>query len=153
MEKIKIISLESYDNLTEIIMQEFNEAKSDEERKDILDALQETLEEQEQADIVTEVYREGDVYCKTVYVPSGTILVSGRYKIQQLSICSKGAFLIFSENEEYYKSVKEGSVFVSTEGTRRAAYALVDSVFTSILNVPSTIKKESSIKEYLFEDF
>ena len=150
MTNTRLISLEDNDDLTEIIKKEFLNASSDEDRADILDVLQETLEEMEQQEIKVEVYREGDVYCKTVYVPKGTMLVSGKYKVPQLSICSKGSFMIFSETEENYSVINEGKVFVSPEGTRRAAYAIVDSVFTSILNVPSTIKKESSIKEYLF---
>lgn len=144
---MKIIDIGGYDSLTDIIKKEFKESKTREERAEILDCLLETLETMEQTEIITDIKRVNNIYCKTVYVKGGTLLVGEKYRVEQINNCLLGGFIIFDELKGEY-NVSQGETFKSPRFTRRAAYALTDSIFQSIYEVKSIYEGEL-LSEYI----
>lgn len=145
METGKLIDIRVYDELTETILKEFSLAKNREDRKEILDSLLETLQEMEAKELFSDVIRVNNIYCKTVFVPKGTILVGEKYRVEQINNCLLGSFIIFDEAKGEY-SVRQGETFKSPRWTRRGAYAIEDSIFQSIYEVESTYRGDVLIQ-------
>jgi hypothetical protein len=148
-DNLKIIDIRVYDDLTELLIKEFSMSTDREDRAIILDSLLETLSEMEATEIKVLETRVGNIYCKTVYVPKGTLLVGEKYRVEQINNCLLGGFYIFDEVKGLY-TVRQGETFKSPRFTRRGAYALENSVFQSIYEVPSTYKRET-LNEYINE--
>lgn len=79
---------------------------------------------------VQEHFSDGKVYARTIFIPKGTVLVGHIHKRENLNIMSKGVLLLLTP--EGVKRVEAPYIRVSPPGTKRAAYALEDTWWTTI---------------------
>lgn len=71
------------------------------------------------------------VYAREMLIPAGTVLTGKIHKTAALSIMSKGALLLYLDDGST-REVRAPFTYVAPPGTRRAAYALEDTVWTVI---------------------
>lgn len=71
------------------------------------------------------------LYAREMFIPAGTTLTGKIHKYANLSIMSKGALELFLEDGTT-QIVRAPFTYVSPPGTRRAAHALEDTVWTVI---------------------
>lgn len=79
---------------------------------------------------VTDHFAPG-LYAREMFIPAGTVLTGKIHKYANLSIMSKGALRLFLEDGTT-KEVRAPFTYVAPPGTRRAAYALEDTVWTVV---------------------
>lgn len=71
------------------------------------------------------------LYARELHIPAGTVLTGKIHKHQNLNILSKGEISVFMEDGSVL-TVKAPYTVVSPAGTRRAAFAHTDVVWTTI---------------------
>lgn len=71
------------------------------------------------------------LYAREMLIPAGTVLTGKVHKYANLSIMSKGALRLFMEDGTT-KEVRAPLTYIAPPGTRRAALALEDTVWTVI---------------------
>ncbi len=71
------------------------------------------------------------LYAREMFIPAGTILTGKIHKFANLSIMSAGALRLFMEDGST-KEVRAPFTYVAEPGTRRAALALEDTVWTVV---------------------
>lgn len=71
-----------------------------------------------------------DVYARELHIPAGTTLVGEIHKFENLNILSKGTMVVTTE--EGVREVSAPFTVVSPPGTKRAAHALTDCIWTTI---------------------
>lgn len=71
------------------------------------------------------------IYARELHIPKGTCLTGKVHKFENLNILSQGALLILREDGSV-EQVRAPYTVVSPPGTRRAAFALEDTVWTTI---------------------
>lgn len=71
------------------------------------------------------------LYAREMFIPAGTTLTGKIHKYANLSIMSKGALELFLEDGTT-QIVRAPFTYVSPAGTRRAAHAIEDTVWTVI---------------------
>lgn len=76
------------------------------------------------------------VYAREITIPAGVTLVGKIHKFQQLNILSKGQMLVTTDDG--VRRVKAPFTVVSPPGTKRAAYALTECVWTTIHGTDET---------------
>lgn len=77
------------------------------------------------------------VYARELHIPAGTVLTGKIHKFQNLNILSQGRMQIFMDDGTT-KEVSAPFTVVSPPGTRRAALALTDCVWTTIHGTEET---------------
>lgn len=70
------------------------------------------------------------LYARELHIPKGTVLTGHIHKTQNLNIMSKGELTVLTEGGPV--RVKAPFTIVSPPGTKRAAYAHEDTVWTTI---------------------
>lgn len=96
-----------------------------------VDALESVLRNMEPADIPVTNYFSKGVYAREIFIPKGTTLTGKIHKYENLNIMSKGDISVMLEDGTV-KRVQAPFTIVSPPGTRRAAYAHEDTVWTTI---------------------
>jgi len=71
------------------------------------------------------------VYAREMTIPAGTVLTGKIHKTAALSIMSKGALLLYMEDGTT-REIRAPFTYIAPPGTRRAAYALEETVWTVI---------------------
>lgn len=71
------------------------------------------------------------LYAREMFIPAGTVLTGKIHKYANLSIMSKGALRLRLEDGST-QDVRAPFTYVAPPGTRRAAFALEDTVWTVI---------------------
>lgn len=115
------------DAVTAVVRQVIHEA-----RHDKLDALEAVIRSEcppVECPVVNH-FAPG-VYAREMTIPAGTVLTGKIHKTAALSIMSKGALLLYMEDGST-KEVRAPFTYVAPPGTRRAAYALEETVWTVI---------------------
>lgn len=79
---------------------------------------------------VTDHFAPG-LYAREMFIPAGTVLTGKIHKYANLSIMSKGALRLRLEDGST-RDVRAPFTYVAPAGTRRAAFALEDTVWTVI---------------------
>jgi hypothetical protein len=79
---------------------------------------------------VTDHFAPG-LYAREMFIPAETVLTGKIHKYANLSIMSKGALRLFMEDGST-QDVRAPFTYVAPPGTRRAALALEDTVWTVI---------------------
>lgn len=99
-------------------------------------------------------YFSKGVYARELFIPKGTVLTGEIHKHENLNIMSKGDLSVLTEDGVI--RVQAPFTIVSPPGTKRAAYAHEDTIWTTIHGTDSKdvdeIKQEfiaSSYQEYL----
>lgn len=76
------------------------------------------------------------VYARELFIPKGTVLTGEIHKYTNLNIMSMGELSVLTE--EGIKRVKAPFTIVSPPGTKRAAYAHEDTIWTTIHGTDET---------------
>ena len=86
------------------------------------------------------------VYARELHIPAGTVLTGKVHKYENLNILSQGRMSVFMEDGTVL-NVQAPYTVVSPPGTRRAAFAHSDCVWTTI---HGTEEKDVDVIEKLF---
>lgn len=104
---------------------------------DKIDALESTiLAELEPVEIVEKHHFSKGVYAREIFIPAGTVLTGFIHKYENFNILSMGEMSVLTEDGVI--EVKAPFSVVSPPGTRRAAYAHTDCVWTTIHGTDET---------------
>lgn len=81
-------------------------------------------------DLPVKHYFSKGVYARELFIPAGTVLTGEIHKHENLNIMSQGDMTVLTD--EGPKRVQAPFTIVSPAGTKRAAYAHTDTVWTTI---------------------
>jgi hypothetical protein len=96
-----------------------------------VDALEAALRQLPPADMPVKDYFSKGVYARELFIPKGTTLTGKIHKFENLNIMSKGDLSVMMEDGTVQR-VQAPFTVVSPPGTRRAAYAHEDTIWTTI---------------------
>ena len=94
-------------------------------RKEI-DRLQREMAVMPQAQLETEHYFSGGMYCRKLTRPAGTLIVGKVHKKDHFFLCAKGEIIAWSEGG--MKHLYAGDVICSKPGTKRVTLAVTDAI-------------------------
>lgn len=102
----------------------------------------------QQLELPTEHYFADGMYARVLPRPAGTVIVGKVHKREHFYICTKGSVQVYMDDE--VKTLNAGDILVSKPGTKRAVFALEDSV---CMTVHRTRKRNlERIEKELIED-
>jgi hypothetical protein len=79
---------------------------------------------------LTEHHFAPGVYARELFIPKGSVLTGKIHKTEHLNIVSQGRIAVSTQDGR--KIISAPCTFVSQPGTKRAGYALEDTVWTTI---------------------
>lgn len=91
-----------------------------------IDRLQAEMSKLPQAELETEHYFSGGMYCRKLIRPAGTLIVGKVHKNDHFFMCAKGEIIVWTEKG--MKKLVAGDIIESKSGTKRATYALTDAI-------------------------
>jgi len=91
-----------------------------------IDRLQREMAVMPQAQLETEHYFSGGMYCRKLTRPSGTLIVGKVHKKDHFFLCAKGEIIAWSEGG--MKHLYAGDVICSKPGTKRVTLAVTDAI-------------------------
>lgn len=91
-----------------------------------IERLQREMVAMPQAELQTEHYFSGGMYCRKLTRPAGTLIVGKVHKKDHFFLCAKGEIIAWSEGG--MRHLKEGDVIVSKPGTKRVTLAVTDAI-------------------------
>lgn len=113
--------------VAEVVAQEMRQARDDK-----IDALESMIRRDcPPVEFPVRHHFAPGVYARELTIPAGTVLTGKIHKTAALSIMSKGALLLFMEDGST-KRIEAPFTYVAPAGTRRAAYALSETVWTVV---------------------
>ena len=89
-----------------------------------------------QVDLRVVIHLAPGIHARELHIPAGTEVTGRVHKFENLNILSQGEMIVTTENGA--RHVKAPFTCVSPEGTKRAALALTDCVWTTILGTDET---------------
>jgi hypothetical protein len=92
--------------------------------------LEEAMLQHPQVEIKTTHYFAAGLYAREIFIPKGTLLTGKIHKTEHLNIISKGKISVATEDGN--KIIEAPCTIISRPGTKRAGYALEDTVWTTI---------------------
>lgn len=95
-----------------------------------IEHLEKEIRKFDQLDLPVKNYFSQGVYARELTIPKGCVLTGEIHKYTQLNILSKGDLTVITE--EGTRRITAPFTVVSPPGTKRAAYAHEDSVWTTI---------------------
>ena len=98
--------------------------------KDKIDALQEFMLEQPQAEIPIRNVFSGGVYAREIFIPKGTMLVGKVHMTEHLNICMQGDLTFLTVDGP--QRIKAPAMFSAPAGTKKLAYANEDSIWVNV---------------------
>ena len=120
------------------------------EMRDRISSLEDVLRNAEQCEIEPVHYFADGVYAREITILKDTVLTGKIHLTQHLNIISKGKIQIATESG--FKIIEAPYTMVSEPGTKRAGYALEDTVWTTIHVTDKTdieeIEKETVVETY-----
>jgi quercetin dioxygenase-like cupin family protein len=111
--------------------------------------LQEEVAKLPQVELPTEHFFADGMYARSVKRPAGTVIVGKVHKREHFYIVTKGKVSVFSGTTT--KVYESGDIVVSQPGTKRAVYALEDSICMTVHRTDKTDIEEIE-KELVEED-
>lgn len=112
-----------------------------------VEALQKAMLEQPQVKVETNHAFMNGIYARQIIIPAGVVIVGAKHKTEHPYLISKGkCYIINNGKREYFEAPYNG---ITKPGSKRAIYAIEDTVFTTFHPTEETdIKKiESEIIE------
>ena len=94
--------------------------------KDEILRLQSEMVKMPQAELETEHYFSGGMYCRKLIRPAGTLIVGKVHKKDHFFLCAKGQIIAWSEKGMV--TLNEGDVICSKAGTKRVTLAVTDAI-------------------------
>lgn len=91
-----------------------------------IERLQYEMMQMPQAELQTEHYFSGGMYCRKLMRPAGTLIVGKVHKKDHFFLCAKGQIIAWSENGMV--TMNEGDVIASKAGTKRVTLAVTDAI-------------------------
>lgn len=88
--------------------------------------LQSEMVKMPQAELDTEHYFSGGMYCRKLTRPAGTLIVGKVHLKDHFFLCAKGEIIAWTENG--MKTLQAGDIVESKAGTKRVTYAKTDAV-------------------------
>jgi quercetin dioxygenase-like cupin family protein len=95
-----------------------------------INALQAEMVNMPQAELKTDHYFSGGMYCRRVFRSAGTLIVGKIHKEDHLFMCASGQIMAWTENG--MKTLNSGDVVESKAGTKRVTLALTDAIGITI---------------------
>ena len=95
-----------------------------------INALQAEMVNMPQAELITEHYFSGGVYCRKVFRPAGTLIVGKIHKKDHIFLCASGQIMAWTEIG--MKTLNAGDIVESKAGTKRVTLALTDAIGITI---------------------
>ena len=94
--------------------------------RDEIQRLQHEMSKMPQAELQTEHYFHGGMYCRKVFRPAGALIVGKVHKKDHFFLCAKGEIIAWTENG--MKHLYAGDVIESKPGTKRVTMAITDAI-------------------------
>lgn len=91
-----------------------------------IERLQHEMIKMPQAELHTEHYFSGGMYCRKLLRPAGTLIVGKVHKKDHFFLCAKGQIIAWSEKGMV--TLNEGDVIASKAGTKRVTLAVTDAI-------------------------
>ena len=91
-----------------------------------INRLQAEMVKMPQAELETEHYFSGGMYCRKVFRKAGTLIVGKVHKKDHFFLCAKGQIIAWSEKGMV--TLNEGDVICSKPGTKRVTLAVTDAI-------------------------
>jgi mannose-6-phosphate isomerase-like protein (cupin superfamily) len=91
-----------------------------------IERLQHEMMQMPQAELQTEHYFSGGMYCRKLLRPAGTLIVGKVHKKDHFFLCAKGQIIAWSENGMV--TLNEGDIVASKAGTKRVTLAVTDAI-------------------------
>jgi len=91
-----------------------------------IEKLQSEMVKMPQAELETEHYFSGGMYCRKLTRPAGTLIVGKVHKKDHIFLCAKGEIVAWTENG--MKKLVAGDIIESKQGTKRVTLALTDAI-------------------------
>lgn len=91
-----------------------------------IEKLQSEMALMPQAELVTDHYFSGGMYCRRVFRQAGTLIVGKVHKKDHLFLCAMGEIIAWTEGG--MKRLKAGDVVESKAGTKRVTLAVSDAI-------------------------
>ena len=91
-----------------------------------IDRLQSEMMTMPQAEVVTDHWFVPGMYCRRVFRKKDTLIVGKVHKAAHFFLCLSGEIIVWTEKG--MRTIIAGDVIESKPGTKRATYALQDSV-------------------------
>jgi hypothetical protein len=91
-----------------------------------IENLQREMVKMPQAELQTEHYFSGGMYCRKLTRPAGTLIVGKVHKKDHFFLCAKGQIIAWSEKGMV--TLNEGDVLCSKAGTKRVTLAVTDAI-------------------------
>jgi quercetin dioxygenase-like cupin family protein len=108
--------------------------------------LEKSLLELPQVDMHVEHTFANGIYARTLHVPKGAVVTGAMHRFEQINTIAKGeVHVVTTEGSAIYKA---GDIFSSPAGTKRAFYAVEDTVWTTILHNPNNVTDIDILEEF-----
>ena len=91
-----------------------------------IENLQREMVKMPQAELQTEHYFSGGMYCRKLIRPAGALIVGKVHKKAHFFLCAKGEIIAWTEKG--MKTLKAGDIVESQPGTKRVTFAIEDSI-------------------------
>jgi mannose-6-phosphate isomerase-like protein (cupin superfamily) len=91
-----------------------------------IERLQHEMIKMPQAELETEHYFSGGMYCRKLIRPAGTLIVGKVHKKDHFFMCAKGQIIAWSEKGMV--TLNAGDVLCSKAGTKRVTLAVTDAI-------------------------
>ena len=95
-----------------------------------INRLQSEMVKMPQAELKTDHYFSGGMYCRKVFRPAGTLIVGKIHKEDHIFLCASGQIMAWTENG--MKTLNAGDIVESKAGTKRVTLALTDAIGITI---------------------
>lgn len=104
--------------------------------KEEIDRLQVEMSLLPQAELETEHYFSGGMYCRKLIRPAGTLIVGKVHKKDHFFLCAAGEIIAWSEKGMV--RLKAGDIICSKPGTKRVTLAVTDAIGITFHNTSET---------------
>jgi len=123
------------------------------QRRDALVALQkvcESLQDEAGVDIPPRELFCNGVYAREITIPKDTSLVGEIHLHDQINVVSQGKIRVATE--EGVRTIEAPAMFISPAGTKRAGYALEETVWT-VFHATEHTNTEDIRKDFIADDY
>jgi hypothetical protein len=109
-----------------------------------IEQLQAAALKMPQAELTTEHYFSGGMYCRKVFRPAGTMIVGKVHLKDHLFLCAAGEIIAWTETG--MRVLGPGDVIESKPGTKRVTLALTDAIGITVHKTDKTALDEIEVE-------